>query len=284
MKSKLLLLAALPFTCFADDLDYGVAKFQWFSHTDVDHDDGGPDLELQQWRLQTSFGKPLQLADSLFFMPGLRYEYTDFEGSAFGKGTIDTDLHMIEVPLLFIYKAGNTPWSYNARISPGIASDFDSVTSDDFFCDLRLGAEYKFNDRFSLNFGAAYTRVAGEPQVLPFVGFTYDMNDQWQFALRGPTLQARYKMNDSWVVRFIGEPGGGYWNIDTPDSDYLSVQTYRVGVSIEHKLTDDLWLTAGAGFTLANKVEWRDNSHSRLSKDEYDTGGYFTIGLRLHDW
>lgn len=261
-----------------------MAKFQWFSQTDLESDDGGPDLELQQWRIQSSFGRPFELADSLFFLPALRYEYTDVEAPQAFKGTIDADLHLIELPLLFIYKDGSSPWSYNARFSPGIASDFESVDSDDFFCDVRLGAEYKFNDRFRMNFGAAYGRMGGEPQVLPYVGFSYDMNDQWQFALRGATLQARYKMNDSWIVRFIGEPGGGYWNIDTPDSDYLSVQTYRVGVSVEHKLTDDLWVTAGAGFTLANEVVWRDNSHNRISKEDYDTGGYFSIGLRLHDW
>lgn len=284
MKTTLLLLTALPLSCFADDLDYGVAKFQWFSHSGVESDDGGPDMELQQWRLQSTFGRPIQLSDSLFFLPAVRYEYTEFEGQGLGPVTIDTDLHQFELPLLFIYKDGTSPWSYNARLSPGIASDFESVDSDDFFCDVRLGAEYKFNDRFRLNFGAAYTRALGEPEVLPFIGFTYELNDQWQFALRGPTLEARYKMNDSWIVRFIGEPGGGYWNIDTPNSDYLAIQTYRVGVSVEHKLTDDLWVTAGAGVTLANEVTYRNNSHDELFQEEYDGGGYFTIGLRLRDW
>ncbi len=284
MKHTLLLFATLPLTCFADDLDYGVAKFQWFSHTDVEANSGAPDMSLEQWRIQTSLSKPIELAQALYFLPGLRYEYTDFEGAGLGLGSIDTDLHMIEVPLLFVYKPTDSPWSYNARFSPGIASDFDSVDSDDYFFDVRLGAEYKFSDRLSVNFGVAYTRVTGEPEVLPYLGFEYNMNDQWQFAVRGMTVEARCKVNESWIVRFIGEAGGGYWNIDTPNSDYLSVQSYRVGVSIEHELTKDLWLTAGAGFTLANEVEWMDDSDRTLRKEDYDSGGYFTVGLRLHDW
>jgi Domain of unknown function (DUF6268) len=284
MKITLALIAALPLAAFADDLDYGVAKFQWYSHGEVDADDGGPDFQMDQFRLQTSFGKPITLADSLYLLPGFRYEYTDFEGPAAFKGSYSDDLHMVELPMLFLYKPDGSPWSYNARFSPTIASDFESVGSDDFFMDVRLGAEYKFNDRFRLNFGAAYTRLMGEPQVLPYVGFEYDMNDQWQFALRGATLEARYKMNDSWIVRFIGEGAGGYWNIDTPNSDYLSVSSYRVGVSIEHEIREDLWITAGAGFTLANEVEWLDDSDDTIRKEDYDEGAYFTLGLRLRDW
>lgn len=284
MKPTLLFLATLPLTCFADDLDFGVAKFQWFSHTDVEANSGAPEMSLDQWRIQTSLSKPIELAKALFFLPGLRYEYTDFEGAGLGLGSIVTDLHMIELPLLFVYKPSDSPWSYNARISPCIASDGESVTSDDFFCDVRLGAEYKFTDRFSLNFGAAYVRLWSEPQVLPYLGFTYDMNDQWQFAVRGISVEARCKVNESWIVRFIGGAAGGYWNIDTPNSDYLTVQSYRVGVSVEHELAKDLWLTAGAGFALANKVEWTDDSDRTLREDDYDSGGYFTVGLRLHDW
>lgn len=284
MKTTLALIAVLPLSCFADDLDYGVAKLQWYSHGEVDADDGGPDMQMDQWRLQSSLGKPLTLTDSLFLLPGFRYEYTDFEGPAAGLGTYSGDLHMAELPLLFIYKPTGSPWSYNARLSPGIASDFESVDSDDFFFDVRVGAEYKFSDRLSINFGLAYSRITGEPEVLPYLGFEYDMNDQWQFALRGPTLEARYHMNESWIVRFIGEPGGGSWNIDTADSDYLAVQSYRVGVSIEHEVIKDLWVTAGVGFTLANQVEWMNDSGSTIRKEDYDSGTYFTLGLRLRDW
>lgn len=285
MKKTLTLLAALPLLAHADDLDYGIAKLQWYQHSDVESDSGlGADLSLDQWRLQTALSKPLHLTDTIFFIPTFRYEMTELESAGLGILDYEGELHSIEIPLLFILKEDNTPWSYNLRLTPGIASDFDQVDSDDFFLDARIGAEYKFSDKFRANFGLAYTRLTGEPEILPFAGFQYDLNDQWQFALRGPTLQARYNINEDWLVRFVGEPGGGAWNINEYGSQNLSLQSYRIGVSVEHQLKEDLWLTAGAGFTFANEVEFMTTSGKTLRKEDYDNGHYFTLGLRLHDW
>jgi hypothetical protein len=285
MKKTLALLLSLPCLAHADDLDYGVAKLQWYYHSDLEADDASAqDLSQQQWRLQTAFSKPLNLTDSIFLIPMFRYELTEIESFGLGFTPYEKDLHSIELPMLFVMKENGSPWSYNLRLNPGIASDFEDIDNDDFFLDARVGAEYKFSDSLSLNFGLAYTRLTGEPTILPFAGFQYDMNDQWQFALRGPTLQARYQLSEDWLVRFVGEPGGGMWNIEEFGSQNLSVQSYRVGVNIEHQLSDDLWLTAGAGFTFANEVEFMNTSGDTIRKEDYESGHYFTLGLRLHDW
>lgn len=284
MKIQLALLTCLSLHCLADDLDLGVAKLQWHSYGDLDAEDGGADLQMQQWRLQSPLSKPIELADALYFMPAFRYEYRDFEGPDAGVGAYDVDLHAIELPLLFVYKPSGSPWSYNARFTPGISSDMESIDSDDFFCDVRLGGDYKVNDKLSINFGAAYTRIIGEPQFLPYLGFVYEMSDQWQFAVRGFTVEARCQLSESWIFRFIGEATGGYWNIDTPNSDYLSMQSYRVGITLERELRDDMWLVAGAGFVTANQVTWQNSADRKLREEDYDDGAYFTVGLRLHDW
>lgn len=285
MKKTLALLLSLPCLVHADDLDYGVAKLQWYYHSDAEADDSTVnELSFQQWRLQSALSKPITLNDSLFLIPMFRYEYTDLETFGLNGLAYEQDLHSIELPLLFVMKENGSAWSYNMRLNPGIATDFESVGSDDLFFDARVGAEYKFSESFSLNFGLAYTRLTGEPTILPFAGFEYDLNDQWQFALRGPNLQARYKMNEDWIVRIMGEPGGGQWNIEEFGAPNLSVQSYRVGISVEHQLRDDLWLTAGAGFTVANEVEYMTTSGNTIQEEEFETGHFFSLGLRLHDW
>ena len=285
MKKTLALLLSLPCLAHADDLDYGVAKLQWFHHSNVDSNDTGlADLSLQQWRLQTAFSKPLNLTNSLFLIPMFRYELTEIESFGLFIDPYENQLHSLELPMLFVMKENGSAWSYSLRLNPGIASDFEDIGGDDFFVDGRVGAEYKLSDSLSLNFGLAYTRLTGEPTILPFAGFQYDMNDQWQFALRGPTLQARYQLSEDWLVRFVGEPGGGIWNVEEFGSQNLTVQSYRVGVNIEHQLYDDLWLTAGAGFTLANQVEFLTTSGNTIREEEYESGHFFTLGLRLRDW
>lgn len=284
MKITLSLLAALTFVAHADDLDFGVAKTRWLSYGDLDSSNNAEDLEMQQWRLQTPFSKPQKLADSLYMMPAIRYEWIGFEGPSLGRGSYDDDLHMLELPLLFVYQSGQSPWSYNARVSPGISSDMQSVSMDDAFCDARLGGSYQVNDRLNMNFGVSYTRAIGEPQVFPYLGFVYEMNDQWQIAWRGFSFEARCQINESWIMRMTGEATGGYWNIDTADSDYLTLQSYRAGISIEREIGDDLWLVAGAGYTLGNEVNWLNEAGDTLRRERYDNGYYFNFGLRLRDW
>lgn len=284
MKFTLTFLAALTLVSHADDLDFGVAKAQWFSYGDLEASDGAEDLQLQQWRMQTPFSKAQKLADSLYMMPAIRYELINFEGPSLGKGSFDDDLHMIELPLLFVYKSAQSPWSYNARISPGISSDMQSVSMDDAFCDARLGGSYSLNERLNINFGVSYTRAIGEPQVFPYLGFVYEMNDQWQIAWRGFSFEARCQLHESWILRMTSEATGGYWNIDTADSDYLTLQSYRAGFSIEREIRDDIWLVAGAGYTLGNEVTWLNDSGDTLRRERYDDGYYFNFGLRLRDW
>jgi hypothetical protein len=284
MKITLPLLAALTLVTQADDLDFGVAKAQWLSYGDLDSSDGAEDLQWQQWRMQTPFSKPQKLADSLYMMPAIRYELINFEGPSLGIGSFDDDLHMIELPLLFVYKNAQSPWSYNARVSPGISSDMQSVSMDDVFCDARLGASYQVNERLNINFGVAYTRAIGEPQVFPYLGFVYEVNDQWQIAWRGFSFEARCQLNESWILRMTGEAAGGYWNINTPESDYLTLQSYRAGFSIEREIRDEMWLVAGAGYTLGNEVTWLNDTGDTLRRERYDDGYYFTFGLRLRDW
>ncbi len=284
MKIAFPLMAAFTCISHADDLDYGVSKAEWFSYGSLDASDRSHELQMQQWRMQTPFSQPIKLADSFYLMPAIRYEIIDFEGVNPEKRAFQDELHMVELPLLFVYKPGESPWNYNARLSPGISSDMHSISMDDVFCDARLGATYQVNDRLNINFGISYTRAIGEPQIFPYLGFVYEMNDQWQFAWRGFSLEARCHLSESWIFRLKSEAAGGYWNIDTPSSDYLTLQRYRMGFTLEHEVQDDLWVIAGAGYTLANEASWLNASGDTLRDTEYDNGFYFNLGLRLRDW
>lgn len=284
MKLSLSLLAVLGGFCWADDLDFGVAKLQWHSYGTHDSERGATDLQLDQWRLQSPLHQPFALSDEWYLLTGARYEQIQLEGPNALGTPFEEDLHLIELPLVMLYQPQGSDWSFHARVSPGLSSDLDSITTDDFFVDARLGGNYRWNEKLRLNFGVAYTRAVGEPQIFPYAGFEYQFNDFLRVQWRGFTVEARYRVMPSWVLRLTGEVVGGYWNIDTPESDYLALQSYRIGLTLEREIADDLWLVAGAGITMANELRWQDQSGNTLRNDEFDGGSYFTLGLRLRDW
>jgi hypothetical protein len=284
MKLSLSLLAVLGVSCWADDLDFGVAKLQWHSYGTHDSERGATDLQFDQWRLQSPLHQPMALTKDWYLLSGARYEQIHLDGPSATGAAFEEDLHLLELPMVLLYRPEGSDWSYNARISPGLSSDLDSITTDDMFVDARLGGNYRWNEKMELNFGVAYTRAVGEPQIFPYLGFVYQANDQLRLQWRGFTVEARYRVMPSWVLRFTGEVVGGYWNIDTPESDYLALQSYRMGLTLERELAEDLWLVAGAGITMANELRWQDNSHNTIRSDKFDGGSYFTLGLRLRDW
>jgi Domain of unknown function (DUF6268) len=272
-------LCALLFCAQADDLDFGVAKAVYTYNSDVNLDSGG-ELKFDKLLLQSALSKPIYLNDQLFFVPASRYEFSNVE-SPFFSG----DLHSFELPLSLILKDKSSPWTYSAKLSPGITSDFEQVTSDDFFLDGRISAAYKFTENFSLNFGVAYTRFNGEPQFLPSIGFSWSPCEDVNLSLYGPRFQVRYKLNENWIVRFQTEPGGGVWNIDQGSASRdFSITSYRAGFAVERKIHDQLWLTAGAGFTLFNEVETLTNSGDTISKTDGDEGAYVNLGVRLAEF
>jgi hypothetical protein len=274
----------LGVSCGADDLDFGVAKLQWHSYGTHDSERGATDLQFDQWRLQSPLHQPLSLTKDWYLLSGARYEQIHLDGPSATGAAFEEDLHLLELPMVLLYRPEGSDWSYNARISPGLSSDLDSITTDDMFVDARLGGNYRWNEKMELNFGVAYTRAVGEPQIFPYLGFVYQANDQLRLQWRGFTVEARYRVMPSWVLRFTGEVVGGYWNIDTPESDYLALQSYRMGLTLERELAEDLWLVAGAGITMANELRWQDNANDTIRRDEFDGGSYFTLGLRLRDW
>ncbi|TAE90930.1 MAG: hypothetical protein EAZ81_08250 [Verrucomicrobia bacterium] len=264
MKLSLSFLAVLGVSCWADDLDFGVAKLQWHSYDNHDSERGATDLQFDQWRLQSPLHQPLSLTKDWYLLSGARYEQIHLDGPSATGAAFEEDLHLLELPMVLLYRPEGSDWSYNARISPGLSSDLDSITTDDMFVDARLGGNYRWNEKN--------------------LGFVYQANDQLRLQWRGFTVEARYRVMPSWVLRFTGEVVGGYWNIDTPDSDYLALQSYRMGLTLERELAEDLWLVAGAGITMANELRWQDNANDTIRRDEFDGGSYFTLGLRLRDW
>ncbi len=279
------LLAFIPFFVHANDIDSTVGRFQYSHMNEADFDDGGS-MSYDRYLLQITSNKPTSLGNSIVFIPGFRYTLTDAEFQDVKYDDI-TDLHEIELQLNFLRREEGNPWSYNLQLRPGIATDFDVITSDDFYLDAFGGASYQFSDKFSLNFGLAYLRFTGEPSIIPFVGFIWNPTEQWKVSLIGPVLEARYMLSEDWNVRFTGQPGGGQWNVNaggSGKSNDLNLNSYNLGVSVEHRIGENLWVYAGGGLTLNNLSEISSSSGKNIYDDDADSSTYFVVGLRLADW
>ena len=281
----ILLLAASAAGAVEIDRRSPRAAFTFLGGMDIKTGPG--EVESFSLSARTPLGKPIRLGDHGLLSIGLAYETTALriDGTAPGFPLPDADLHQIEFPLIARWQQPGSPWTITAGLSPGIATDFDHIDSDDFYLGGRLVFERVVNDHFKLGFGAAVIRSLGNDAILPAVGFEWRPTDDWLLELVGPYLNLWWQPADDWLARFGAGPGGGVWNVDWNNlSRDLSLSSYLVGISVEHQIADGVWLTAGAGASFGNHLELKTTGGLTTFKTGLDDGYFASLGLRVASW
>ena len=239
----------------------------------------------EQLTLQGGFGLRKELNDELKLFYGINYRFTRIDEGGFSSGADLSHLHDLIVPFSFIYDSSTSPWSFFAQISGQLATDFRDVTGDDLDYSARLGAQYKFSNTFSLNFGAARVRNFGDAMILPALGCTWQPSKDWSFTLLGPRITLSHQISDHLIIRGGGFPTGGLWNIedDTGNSVDYGFASYNAGVGIDFKLRRGIWVTAWAGANFANQLRAEKNGDT-LFEEDLENGLFGYLGINLYEW
>jgi hypothetical protein len=261
------------------------AEFTFLGGMDIKTGPG--EVESYSLAAQSPLGKPIRLGGHGLLTVGLAYEATSLQidGTPAGFPLPDADLHHFELPLIARWQRPGSPWSITAGLSPGLATDFDHIDDDDFYLGGRLVFQRTINEHFKLGFGAAVIRSLGSDAVIPAIGFEWRPTDAWQIELVGPYFNIWWQPSDQWLTRFTAGPGGGFWNVDWNNlSRDLSLSSYLVGISVERELAEGVWLTGGAGVSLANQIELRTTGGLTTFKTGLDNGYFASLGLRVAAW
>ena len=248
----------------------------------------GQSGDLSWWRgsLQRAFIGKATIGDQFTLRYGPHYGFASLHDSTEAIPGEETDLHEIAINLFATYEFKDTPWTLFSIISPGIYSDLAEVDEQDFTFIGRVGGFYRWNENLVLNFGLSHTRSLGEPELLPFLGFTWDISDRAGLSLIGARLTASYEVNEDLYLRAGGFPVGGEWNVesDTDGSVDLEFFSYHVGVGMDRRISKRLWLALWAGVALGNSIEVEDSSGAEIYEEDYDTGWFVSAGIKAFEW
>lgn len=258
---------------------------------------GGMDFESSPARIDdltlefgTFLAKPIELFDGVSMLPYLRYEshWLRPEQVPAGIPLEDEHLQQIDLPLFFYHMRPGSRWISGAWIAPSLASDFESLSDDDFFLNAAAGTGYRFNDRLFVAAAVGALNLTGDSAVFPGIGFFWSPADDCFVALFGPNFRAAWEPTDSWRLAFEMRPNGGIWNIDTAaGSQNLDFRSFRVGLNSSHRLSTHLWLTYGGGITAGNRLDITNTNGSELHPNalgELDQGFYGFLSLGLRAW
>jgi hypothetical protein len=274
---------ALP---FAAEFEAGRSTATYFG--DMDLDDGPGSLDVMRFDIRALLSRPISPWPGLIVVPVFEYRLThlDFDGVPDLYPIRDEELHSLNLSAFAISRQENSPWFYGGWARTKMNSDFQDITDDDFMFDLAGGAGYSFDSGFTLGTGVAVLNLNGNVGVYPGIFFNWEVNDHFRMGLYGPIFTMAYSPDSDWTFSFRAETNGEISNItdDNGNSKAIDFTTYRLGVYVNRRLADQLWLRIGTGFSVGNKIELTDPDGDRIFKQDMDHGLFSHVALRLLAW
>ncbi len=214
-------------------------------------------FQLQQFGV--SVPVPLIMKEDFRAVTGVRYRWNQMELDGFEPLDGSMDLHRLQIPFN-IWKTGNNEkWKYWLRAEPGIHSDFNSITGDDFVFSALGLASYQWSESLRIALGAYFSRDLGEARVLPALGFIWEPNRHWIVSITAPRLYLSYAPVEGTLLTAFAYPSGGGWNIDDPvtgESRDLDYQSIRLGLGYDQELFGPFWAYVEGGYQVAQELEY----------------------------
>jgi hypothetical protein len=267
-----------------------VARVDAIASSGMSFDNSPAEIENFTFEVGAILSRPVECFAGYSMLPFFRYEanFLRPDGVPAGIPLGDEDLHEIDFSL-FLYKMeAGSRWLSGAWINPSLATDFESLSGDDFFLDLAGGAGYRVSDQLIVGAGIGALNLTGDTAVYPGIGFLWSPREDLFVAFYGPNFRAGWEATDAWRLGFEVRPNGGIWNIDSAGgSRNIDFSSFRVGLGSSHRLTEKMWLTYGGGVTVGNALNITSTDGSDLYKnrlDDLDTGFYGFLSLSLKAW
>lgn len=224
---------------------------------------GAQSLAMSKISLQAVFGFPCPSKESpLLITP---YFESTFLSDTPADAALSSTLYRTGVNIAWVAQLTDR-WGIYAYISPAISSDFRASDSA-FRLPGGVVGTYKWNDKWTVTLGAAYTSYSSWP-VSPICGLTWTPCSDWRFEFLIPRPRICHKMNSPWSqnrywVYIGGEYGAGTWAVkdEFNNDDLLSYRDLRacLGIEKDNRTIGKLDFNAEIGVSFWRKLYY-DNS------------------------
>lgn len=256
--------------------------YDYFSEMDFEDESGS--YRMDAFRLQTPLAGALN--DGFAWGVDAFLEYTSFDVKD-QPALEDMDLYRVGMDLNFIWlNAKGSKWSPMVRLSPSLASDFDSVTSDDLRLTATAGAFYQQRPNLKWLFGVFYTNnYYGDKWnnffMIPIVGFSWQPSEYWDVTALGSRLDVAYIPNDDWRFGLFVAARSRNWNIEgDTGSESFEITSMRTGARVDYQMVADCRVVFETGVTTFNGISRYDDDDNELYDEDADPGFFVTVGLR----
>jgi len=240
--------------------------------------DKGRALSFDQTTVSQAVGLPFLISPRDVVVIGEWTSWSEFRtrSSAFES----FDVISIGIPVGWLRQV-NPDWQAAAFVMP-LASK--ASLNDASWSWQYMGgafARYVQSDTLWWAFGLFVNVAPGEDSYLPYLGASWELNDQWMISAVMPWPAVLYAPTKDTLFRFGAAPSGASWAI-RPDDEKVAFEldSWDLGISAEHRVHGNLWLTleAGVGGLRGLRV-----TEGRWQGPEIDLGSspYVALGINF---
>lgn len=276
-------LAAVSVSAQAPDSKYGGAYSARFSYSaPADISRGTANLgETEATEMAVRYSARIRVSDTYSYNVGVDYERWGFSMTP-GLDAPNT-LQGVSLVLGNRWKFADK-WTLNLTARPGLYSDFEDISGDDFSVPATVLFSYDLNPQWQLIFGANFQSGRDIP-VLPAIGAVWKPTEQWTVALTLPRPNVTYAFDDKLAVFVGGELAGGAYTVGdefgtrlgdpTLNGERLTYREIRAGAGFRYDVSRKLRLEVEGGWVIDRRFVYED----RDLQFNGDGAPYVRIGL-----
>ncbi len=262
-------------------LGFGVPAFTLdttFQDT-LDYDDGRGGLDTVELRLIAPLAKWGSGDWTLGATLNYSWTHADF-GSRLGLGT--KEMQTVAAQIFAAYQPRNSPWWLLGFVKPGIATDFEDLTSDGFTASALGLIGYRWNSRLDLAVGVYASYALQDVSAIGAIGIIWRPNDQWIIQATPPIVAIGWRPTADWTFGIVSYPSGGQWEVGGSDDTVRQVDLslWRAAVSVERKVGPHWRFSARVGVAFGGELELRDSQERVLEDTDLETAPFGAFAVK----
>jgi hypothetical protein len=188
-------------------------------------------------------------------------------------------LHTLETQLSLFWRPEQSPWWGLGFVTPGIGTDFQGLSLDDFEVSSLGLLGYRFTNSFSLAGGFFAQYGAEEGMIVPALGFIWKP-DPFIVQVTPPFVVLGWRATERVTLSLSAYPSGGSWDVENPNVNRVELNGWQTAASVNYQATDRFSVSLRAGLNVGGELELRDENNHVLANETLESAPFGALNVR----
>ena len=208
----------------------------------------------------------------------LSYNLSELDFNGF-LGLQRETLHTLEAQVSLFWRPEHSKWWGLGFFTPGLGTDFQGLSWDDFEVSGLGLLGYRFTDTFSLAGGFFAQYGAQEGLIVPALGFIWKPAP-FIVQVTPPFVVLGWRATDRMTLSLSAYPSGGSWDMEDPNVNRMELSGWQTAASVIYQATDRFSISLRAGMNVGGELELRDGNNNVLANETLESAPFGALNLR----